>query len=111
MSRAILNRYLNPLIKADLGDKIVLLSGPRQVGKTTLALRLLGANEGHPAYFNWDYEEDQRRLLAQEFPPHERLLVFDEIHKYRRWRNWLKGIYDKTKSSRQYLVTGSARLD
>lgn len=111
MARAFQERYLTPFLKTDLREKVVLLSGPRQVGKTTLALALLGGDESHPAYFNWDYLEDQRRLLSLEFPPRQRLLVLDEIHKYRRWRNWLKGLYDKTKSSRQYLVTGSARLD
>lgn len=111
MTHPVSERYLRSFVKADLAEKIVLLSGPRQVGKTTLALDLLGGDETHPSYFNWDYEDDQRRLLAQEFPPDKRLLVFDEIHKYRRWRNWLKGLYDKTKSRRRYLVTGSARLD
>lgn len=104
-------RYLAPFIRKDLKEKIVLLSGPRQVGKTTLALKILKGNEDHPAYFNWDYEADQRRLLNGEFPAGQTLLVLDEIHKYSRWRNWLKGLYDKTKSKRQYLVTGSARLD
>ncbi len=104
-------RYLTPFIKADLAEKMVFLSGPRQVGKTTLALALLKADETSPAYFNWDAEEDQKRLLRLEFPPKTKLLVFDEIHKYKRWRNWLKGLYDKTKSKRQYLVTGSAKLD
>ena len=104
-------RYLAPFVKKDLREKIVLLAGPRQVGKTTLALRILGGNETHPAYFNWDFEDDQGKLLRSEFPPDQPLLVLDEIHKYRRWRNWLKGLYDKTKSFRHYLVTGSARLD
>lgn len=111
MTTALKNRYLTPHVQADLEEKIVLLSGPRQVGKTTLALGLLGGGESHPAYFNWDFEEDQRKLLQLEFPPGQKLLVLDEIHKYRRWRNWLKGLYDKTKSRFQYLVTGSARLD
>ncbi len=104
-------RYLTPLIREDLPTKMVFLSGPRQVGKTTLALSLLGGDEKSPAYFNWDYEKDQRRLLALEFPPHQRLLVLDEIHKYKRWRNWLKGVFDKSRSERQFLITGSARLD
>lgn len=104
-------RYLTPFIRSDLKEKMVFLSGPRQVGKTTLALRLLEGDEGHPAYFNWDFEDDQRKILRGEFPPNQELLVFDEIHKYRRWRNWLKGLYDKTRSRRRYLVTGSARLD
>ncbi len=111
MPRGLRERYLAPFIQADLREKVVLLSGPRQVGKTTLALRILEGDESHPAYFNWDYPQDQKRLLNLEFPPHQRMLVFDELHKYRRWRNWLKGLYDKTKSKRQYLVTGSARLD
>ncbi len=105
------SRYLKPFILEDLKEKMVFLSGPRQVGKTTLALSLLGGTDRHPGYFNWDFSEDQRRLLSFEFPPHQKLLVLDEIHKYRRWRNWLKGLYDKTKSERRYLVTGSARLD
>lgn len=104
-------RYLEPSVEQDLQEKMVFLSGPRQVGKTTLALHLLKGDESHPAYFNWDAMEDQRRLLRLEFPPHAPLLVFDEIHKYRRWRNWLKGLYDKTRSTRRYLITGSARLD
>jgi len=111
MNNGLKGRYLTSAIKADLKEKIVLLSGPRQVGKTTLALHLLKGDETHPAYFNWDYDDDQKKILQGEFPPGQKLLVLDEIHKYRRWRNWLKGLYDKTKSKRQYLVTGSARLD
>lgn len=104
-------RYLKPFIKEDLKHKMVFLSGPRQVGKTTLALQLLGGDESHPAYLNWDSMEDQEKILKQEFPSNEKLIVFDEIHKYSRWRNYLKGLYDKTRSKREYLVTGSARLD
>ena len=105
------HRYLAPFVRSDLKEKMVFLSGPRQVGKTTLALSFLGGGAAHPAYFNWDSIEDQRRLLNQEFPPHQRLLIFDEIHKYKLWRNWLKALFDKTRHLRQYLITGSARLD
>lgn len=111
MSNSLSLRYLTPFIRSDLKEKMVFLSGPRQVGKTTLALSLLSGTETHPAYFNWDSLNDQRRLLAQEFPPHQQLLIFDEIHKYKRWRNWLKGLFDKTRRQRRYLITGSARLD
>lgn len=104
-------RYLVSNIKMDLTEKMVFLSGPRQCGKTTLATSLLGGDETHPAYFNWDHPLDREKLMVFEFPANQKLLVFDELHKYKHWRNWLKGLYDKTKSSRQYLVTGSARLD
>jgi predicted AAA+ superfamily ATPase len=89
---------------------MVFLGGPRRVGKTTLALDILGGNERHPAYFNYDNAEHRRRLLKEDWPT-ERMVVLDEIHKYRRWKGWLKGIYDTSKSERNFLVTGSARLD
>ena len=44
-------------------------------------------------------------------PADEPTLVFDEVHKYARWRNLIKGIYDTNKSKLTLLVTGSARLD
>jgi predicted AAA+ superfamily ATPase len=101
------------MISEVLPRKMVFLGGPRQVGKTTLALSLLGAraNETHPAYFNWDSAPSAARLRRLELPPGEPLLVLDEVHKYARWRNLVKGIYDTEKSRRRILVTGSARLD
>jgi predicted AAA+ superfamily ATPase len=106
-------RYLRPAVTAVLPRKMVFVGGPRQVGKTTLALSLLGkgANERHPAYFNWDDPRAAARIRRVELPPAERLLVLDEIHKYARWRNLVKGIYDTEKSRRRIIVTGSARLD
>lgn len=106
-----MKRLIEKFVREDLARKMVFLSGPRQVGKTTFALNLLGGNENHPAYFNWDHATDQLKLLKYQIPTEEKLVVLDEIHKYRRWRNWLKGVYDKTRSKHRYLVTGSARLD
>jgi uncharacterized protein len=100
-------RYLEGPIRADLGQKMVFLSGPRQVGKTTLARHLLS---NAPGYLNWDASADRRRLLKEELPVAE-LWVFDEIHKYRKWRNYLKGLYDSRRRGQRILVTGSARLD
>jgi predicted AAA+ superfamily ATPase len=93
--------------------KMAFIGGPRQVGKTTMALQLLGprASEKHPAYFNWDDPRAAARLRRLELPPGEPLLVLDEIHKYARWRNLVKGLYDVEKSTRRIVVTGSARLD
>jgi hypothetical protein len=89
------------------------VGGPRQVGKTTLALSLVakGADETHPAYFNWDDPRSAARLRRVELPAGEPLLILDEIHKYARWRNLVKGIYDTEKSRRRIVVTGSAHLD
>lgn len=107
-------RYLTPAVERALAaGKMAFIGGPRQVGKTTLALSLLGkaATERHPAYFNWDDPRSAARLRRIELPPDAPVLVCDEIHKYSRWRNLLKGIYDTERSSRRIVVTGSARLD
>jgi len=100
-------RYLRPQIQSDLKRKMVFVAGPRQVGKTTLGLSLPGARDG---YLNWDIAEHRERILRGELPANH-LWFFDEIHKYRSWRNYLKGLYDGKDESRQILVTGSARLD
>ena len=86
---------------------MVFVAGPRQVGKTTLALGLPGARQ---AYLNWDVAEHRERILKRELPPGG-FWLFDEIHKYRRWRNYLKGIYDGRPRGQRILVTGSGRLD
>ena len=107
-------RYLTPAVEQALATgKMAFIGGPRQVGKTTLALSLLGrkATERHPAYFNWDDPRAAARLRRVELPAHEPLLICDEVHKNARWRNLLKGIYDTEKSFRRIIVTGSARLD
>lgn len=105
-------RYLTEAVRQDLGDRMVFLGGPRQVGKTTLALGLLDPpSPEHPAYHNWDDVRVHRRLLRGELPPEQGLIVLDEIHKYPRWRNLVKGFYDVGRHRHSFLVTGSARLD
>lgn len=105
-------RYLTPLVLEDLPEKMVFLGGPRQVGKTTFSLSLLGViDRHHPAYLNWDVPEDREKLLEAKLPVGQKLIVFDEIHKYARWRNLVKGFYDKRSKGVRFLVTGSARLD
>ena len=100
-------RYLAEQVKRDLARKMVFVAGPRQVGKTTLARMLPGARRG---YLNWDVAEDRERILQRELPP-AKLWVLDEIHKYRGWRNYVKGLYDGRPPDRRLLVTGSARLE
>jgi len=100
-------RYLTDQIKRDLNKKMVFVAGPRQVGKTTLAKSLIQSEEG---YLNWDIAEHRELILKRELPASD-FLIFDEIHKYRSWRNYLKGLYDKNQGKIKILVTGSARLD
>lgn len=105
-------RYLADLIKEDLTQKMVFLGGPRQVGKTTLSQSLIKKyKDGHPAYLNWDSDVDRKKIRDRVWPASERLIVLDEIHKYRGWRNFVKGLYDTLKNTHTFLVTGSARLD
>jgi hypothetical protein len=101
------HRYLAEQIERDLQKKMVFVAGPRQVGKTTLARSLEGAEKG---YLNWDVPEHRERILKRQLPVSS-LWVFDEIHKYRLWRNYLKGLYDGKAPGQRILVTGSARLD
>ena len=86
---------------------MVFVCGARQVGKTTLAKQILRQK---PGYLNWDVPEDREKILRRELP-NSKLWVFDEIHKYRTWRNYLKGLYDASGGRHEILVTGSARLD
>lgn len=75
-------RYLDSDILADLKEKMVFISGPRQVGKTTLAEGL--GKRFFPLktqYLNWDSAEDRRNILAGRFEPEKELIIFNEIHK------------------------------
>src|SRR3989338_6886885 len=109
----IFERYLKSYVSKFLSEKMVFLGGPRQVGKTILALGILGeaADEGHPAYLNWDNPLVPPQLKKGELPSNQRCIVLDEIHKYSKWRNLVKGLYDTNKSRLQFIITGSARLD
>ena len=66
---------------------MVFVSGPRQVGKTTLAREVLPDPAG---YLNWDISEHRDAILRGRLPATE-MLAFDELHKFRGWRGWLKG--------------------
>ena len=107
-----LKRYLENHIHDDLKGRMVFISGPRQVGKTTLA-KQIGENSFSQkyGYLNWDNREDKKIILNGIFPAERELFIFDEIHKYRNWKNYLKGEHDKYKEKFHILVTGSARLD
>ena len=105
-------RYLKQFIEEDIQDRMVFVGGPRQVGKTTLALTLLSTtNRKHPAYLNWDDILARPTLMRGELPAGQQVIILDEIHKFAQWRNLVKGLYDTNRPDISFLVTGSARLD
>ncbi len=95
-----------------LRNRMLFLSGPRQVGKTTLVQNTLCGESG--SYFNWDnpkirraYREDSDFFSSSTSP----WICFDEIHKRPQWKNILKGAYDTFKDKFRFVITGSARLE
>ncbi|MSQ70346.1 MAG: ATP-binding protein [Betaproteobacteria bacterium] len=100
-------RYLLPTLEEDLSRKMVFLGGPRQVGKTSLGRELI---PNPSAYLNWDFAAHRAAILKHQLPAGD-AWFFDEIHKYRHWRGFLKGLFDIHGDARRILVTGSARLD
>ncbi len=100
-------RLLASQVKKDLEKKMVFIGGARQVGKTTLAKSLIDKSG---TYLNWDITEHREMILKGEIPVSE-MIVFDEIHKFKEWRQYIKGIFDRYGNDKKILVTGSARLD
>jgi uncharacterized protein len=103
----VMKRYLETYIQKDLKKKIILITGPRQAGKTTLSKML----KGNYDYFNYDNAEDRLGLLERSWDRSKELVIFDELHKLKNWKSWLKGIYDTEQIPPSIVVTGSARLD
>ena len=97
------------------------VAGPRQVGKTTLAKHLLSLVAADSFYFNWDIESHRKAIIKnpEEFwqvsglvsSKGKQRIGLDEIHKYPRWKRFLKGLYDARGRDLEIIVTGSGRLD
>lgn len=118
-----IKRHLESLcLDPSVGRQMRFVTGPRQSGKTTLARHILSLNESSELYFNWDLREVRdthksdygfiesplRNTSSRgRFP----WVCFDEIHKMPKWKNILKGYYDKYENDCRFMVTGSARLD
>jgi predicted AAA+ superfamily ATPase len=105
-----MQRYLDDRIQQDLKKKMVILTGPRQVGKTTLSQQLMTL-AGDGQYLNFDVAAHRAVMVNQTWRQSTRLLVLDEVHKMHQWKNWLKGVADGRPSHQALLVTGSARMD
>jgi len=105
------DRYLTDCALRDLREKMVFIGGARQVGKTTFAVNIVGEKFKKFAYYNWDNRSDRREIMRSDWPGNVELIILDEIHKYKNWKNLIKGEYDKLKNKYKFLVTGSSRLD
>lgn len=97
---------------------MALLAGPRQVGKTTVCRSL----DAEARYCNWDDQDDRALILRgpkavaaelrlERLGAARPLVVFDELHKHGRWKQFLKGLFDGFGQRVRIAVTGSARLD
>jgi predicted AAA+ superfamily ATPase len=102
-----MDRYLKKEIYVALEKKIVFLSGPRQTGKTTLAKSLFQNID----YLNYDDELHRERIFKRRWKRDVECIIFDELHKMKDWKRWLKGIYDTEGIQPKILVTGSAHMD
>jgi predicted AAA+ superfamily ATPase len=102
-----MERYLTQYIQEDLAKKIILITGPRQTGKTTLSKGLSQDFD----YFNFDNLDDRLSLQKKSWDRSKPLVIFDELHKLKNWKSWLKGVYDTEGMPPALLVTGSAKLD
>jgi predicted AAA+ superfamily ATPase len=105
-----MKRYLDPQVRQDLQKKMVVLTGPRQVGKTTLSQQLLAEFSGGQ-YLNYDVLNHRKVIQEQSWRQSAPLLVFDEIHKMADWKSWLKGVYDGKAAGQSVFITGSARME
>lgn len=105
-----MDRYLYFPIKKDLSKKMVILTGPRQVGKTWLARELMKEYRS-AQYLNYDNLDDARIIRNQTWPLSADLLILDEIHKMKDWKRFVKGVFDTRPAGQSILITGSARLE
>ena len=101
-----IHRSLLPYLNKYLDQKILLLSGPRQCGKTTLSKMI---SKDHD-YINFDNLKDRLILDEQSWNRQKRYIIFDELHKKLKWKSWIKGIFDSEGIPPGLIVTGSAKM-
>lgn len=102
-------------------QQMIFLIGPRQAGKTTVSMMTKELTSRF-SYLNWD-NLDHRKIILEgvnsvavfagldKLTPGNPIIVFDEIHKYGKWKTFLKGFFDVYKGKVNIIVTGSSRLD
>ena len=102
-----MKRYYTKILQEFASSKIILITGPRQAGKTTLTRMFSGGQ----SYLNYDSEEDRVMIREKSWDRENDWVIFDELHKMKSWKRWLKGIFDTEGCHPSLVVTGSARLD
>ncbi len=102
-----MDRYLKIEDLDDLQKKIIIITGPRQVGKTTLSQVLVKNHE----YLNYDLLSDRKKIHKSDLDFNSTNYIFDEIHKMKNWKKWLKGHFDTRITKNVILVTGSAKIE
>ncbi len=118
-----IKRHLEAIaFSPDFGRQMRFIAGPRQSGKTTLAMRCLKTFHCSDLYYNWDnrkvlddYLEDNHFFAKDIYKNRSRKqikwLCLDEIHKFPKWKNTLKDFYDHYWEEISFIITGSAKLD
>ena len=110
--------YENVWERLSAHKQMVFVAGPRQAGKTTFT-QILAEGFYNSLYFNWDILDEKRKLIENPSfyeEVHRKdnsvpLIIFDELHKYSKWKNYLKSVYDRDKGNYKFVVSGSGRLD
>jgi hypothetical protein len=110
--------YINVWKELSLDKAMIFLAGPRQSGKTTLT-KIIAESFSNSLYWNWDITNNRSQLLQDPgFFSHlvrkdnsVPLIIFDELHKYKDWKNYLKGVYDEFSDEFKFIISGSGRLD
>lgn len=116
-----MKRIYTSLVAQHKETQMMFLTGPRQVGKTTIAEQLREQST-ESVYLNWDITEDRTAILQgtrfieniltlNKARIQKPLIIFDELHKLKDWKNFIKGFFDLYKKQLQIVITGSARLD
>jgi predicted AAA+ superfamily ATPase len=122
-----MRRFYTDILQTELltQRQMLFVSGPRQVGKTTLAKAIV--EQQHGQYYNWDNRQHRQWILesvnnatdaellnqigVHELRTQRAVVAFDELHKYKDWKNYLKGLFDLYEQQLAVLATGSARMD
>lgn len=105
-----MKRYIYKNIVQDLKKKMVFIVWPRQSWKTWIS-KEIAKKYKNSIYLNFDRLEDREMILKEQWPDNTDLIIFDEIHKMNKWKNYIKWVFDTKKDNLHILVTGSARIN